>query len=60
MSQVAKTARPAVGVWRISKKGDVGAPAGRSLVNGDAGGAEEDEDGREVVEAVWMEGQAEH
>jgi hypothetical protein len=34
---VAKTARPAVGVWRISKRGDIGAP-GRRPVFCEAGG----------------------
>jgi hypothetical protein len=58
MSCEAKTARPAVGVWQIPKSDDVGAPAGRAL--GDSvGGAEEDDDGLERLEAVWMEAAAE-
>lgn len=52
---VAKTARPAFGVWRISKIEDTGAPAGRlddrSLVEGSLGGAEDLEDGIESLEA---------
>jgi hypothetical protein len=51
----AKTARPAVGVWRISKKGESGAPTGRPLSGGDGGGAEEDDEGREALVGVWME-----
>jgi hypothetical protein len=45
-------------VWRISNSDDVGAPAGRPL--GDpVGGAEDEDDGLETLEAVWMEAAAE-
>jgi hypothetical protein len=47
MSCNANTARPAVGVWRISKKDDVGTPTGRDEDEGCADGAVEAEDGRE-------------
>lgn len=50
----AKTARPAVWVWRISKSGEVGAPAGRPD-GASIGGAEEEDDGLETLEAVCME-----
>lgn len=47
---LAKTARPADGVSRISKYRVEGAPVGRSF-DGSAGGAEDDEDGRDVLYA---------
>jgi hypothetical protein len=58
MSCEAKTARPAVGVWRISKSEEVGAPAGRPDA-GSVGGAEDEDDGLEALEAVCMEAAAE-
>jgi hypothetical protein len=58
MSCDAKTARPAVGVWRISKSDELGAPAGRPLGES-VGGAEDEDDGLEILEAVWMEAAAE-
>jgi hypothetical protein len=45
-------------VWRISKSGEVGAPAGRRDA-GSVGGAEEEDDGLEALEAVCMEAAAE-
>jgi len=44
----AKTARPAVGVSRISKYCVEGAPTG-SVLEGSASGAEDDEDGRDML-----------
>jgi hypothetical protein len=58
MSCDAKTARPAVGVWRISKSGEVGAPAGKPLGDSE-GGAEEVDEGLEMLDAVCMEAAAE-
>ena len=52
ISCVAKTARPAVGVWRTWKRGDIGAPAGRSLALSfgiSFGCIEEAEEGREML-----------
>jgi hypothetical protein len=54
MSWRAKTARPAAGVCRTSNSVDVGRPAGRSF-DTSVGGVEERDDGREVVDAVWMD-----
>jgi hypothetical protein len=54
MACVANTARPAFGVWRISKMGDTGAPKGSSLVDS-VGGAEEADEGREMLMALWSE-----
>jgi hypothetical protein len=48
-----------VGVWRISKRGEVGAPAGR-LDADSVGGAEEEDDGLEALDAVCMEAAAEY
>ena len=59
MSRAAKTARPAVGVWRISKRLELGVLTGRSLADGEVGGAEEEEEGRDVMVAVRIDGQAE-
>lgn len=59
MSRAANTARPAVGVWRISKRLELGAPAGRPLADGEVGGAEEVEEGRDAMEAVRIDGHAE-
>lgn len=50
ISWEAKTARPAVGVSRISKRGVEGAPGGRALENS-VGGAEDADEGRDMLHA---------
>jgi hypothetical protein len=54
MGWVAKTARPAVGVWRTSNIGDTGAPVGKAFGDSEAG-TEEIDDGREILDAVLIE-----
>jgi hypothetical protein len=59
MARVAKTARPALGVWRTSKRGEIGALAGTPFVVGEGCAAEELDDGREMLELVCDEAEAE-
>jgi hypothetical protein len=51
MGRVAKTARPALGVWRTSKRVEIGALAGTPFVVGEGCAAEELDDGRVELEA---------
>lgn len=54
MSREAKTARPALGVWRMSKRGHVGAPAGSGSDCVGKDSAEEGAEGMLVVLGVLV------